>query len=195
MNTFDLPSPMNERKQKGIDPENGIKICVLGGGAVGKSSLTIQFLDKTFEDEYDPTVENSYNTKVTIKNNSFYVNILDTAGQDEYKPLMDTWIKNSDGFIFCYDITNPSSIEELKEIMEKVQRHKGDELIVPNLPFVPSVIVGCKCDLKGKSDRIIDIKSAFKITEDYLFTETTMSKNLKDVEFCLETSAKGEEIS
>lgn len=33
------------------------KLVVVGGGGVGKSALTIQFVQSHFVDEYDPTIE------------------------------------------------------------------------------------------------------------------------------------------
>lgn len=35
------------------------KLVVVGGGGVGKSALTIQFIQSHFVDEYDPTIEDS----------------------------------------------------------------------------------------------------------------------------------------
>ena len=39
------------------------KIVVLGSGGVGKSALTVQFIEGVFVDKYDPTIEYSYNIK------------------------------------------------------------------------------------------------------------------------------------
>ena len=36
------------------------KLVIVGGGGVGKSALTIQFIQNHFIDEYDPTIEDSY---------------------------------------------------------------------------------------------------------------------------------------
>ena len=33
------------------------KVVVVGGGAVGKSCLTLQFIQGAFVDSYDPTIE------------------------------------------------------------------------------------------------------------------------------------------
>ena len=44
------------------------KLVVMGGGAVGKSSLTIQLVANHFVEEYDPTIEDSYRKQVHIGN-------------------------------------------------------------------------------------------------------------------------------
>lgn len=36
------------------------KLVVVGDGGVGKSALTIQFFQKIFVSDYDPTIEDSY---------------------------------------------------------------------------------------------------------------------------------------
>ena len=36
------------------------KLVVIGVGGVGKSALTIQFVQKMFVQDYDPTIEDSY---------------------------------------------------------------------------------------------------------------------------------------
>ena len=36
------------------------KLVVVGDGGVGKSALTIQFFQKLFVTDYDPTIEDSY---------------------------------------------------------------------------------------------------------------------------------------
>ena len=43
------------------------QIVMLGSGAVGKSSLTIRFVNNTFVDDYDPTIEDSYRKMVSVK--------------------------------------------------------------------------------------------------------------------------------
>jgi len=43
------------------------KLVVVGGGGVGKSALTIQFIQSHFVDEYDPTIEDSYFKKYTFE--------------------------------------------------------------------------------------------------------------------------------
>ncbi|KAJ2412090.1 RAS1 protein, partial [Coemansia sp. RSA 2531] len=61
------------------------KLVVVGGGGVGKSALTIQFIQSHFVDEYDPTIEDSYRKQCTIDNETAMLDVLDTAGQEEYR--------------------------------------------------------------------------------------------------------------
>ena len=52
---------------------------------MGKSALTIQFVQSHFVDEYDPTIEDSYRKQCVIDDVSAWLDVLDTAGQDEYR--------------------------------------------------------------------------------------------------------------
>lgn len=56
-----------------------INVVMLGGGAVGKSSITVQFCYKKFEETYDPTLEDSYKTKITIDGKTVDLCIIDTG--------------------------------------------------------------------------------------------------------------------
>ena len=58
------------------------KLVVVGGGGVGKSALTIQFIQSHFVDEYDPTIEDSYRKQCVIDEEVALLDILDTAGQE-----------------------------------------------------------------------------------------------------------------
>lgn len=79
------------------------KMVVLGSGAVGKSALTIRLVTQNFLKEYDPTIEDNYNKTITVDNTPAHLDILDTAGQDEYLQMQDQWMREGKG-----NITSPS---------------------------------------------------------------------------------------
>ena len=66
---------------------NGYKLVVVGAGGVGKSALTIQLIQNQFMEEYDPTIEDSYRKQVVVDKAACYLDILDTAGQEEYSAM------------------------------------------------------------------------------------------------------------
>eukprot|EP00490_Sorites_sp_Unknown_P007071 CAMPEP_0114656500 /NCGR_PEP_ID=MMETSP0191-20121206/12423_1 /TAXON_ID=126664 /ORGANISM="Sorites sp." /LENGTH=80 /DNA_ID=CAMNT_0001873811 /DNA_START=37 /DNA_END=276 /DNA_ORIENTATION=- len=75
----------------GDDKEKEYKIVVLGGGGVGKSALTIRLVNDNFLEEYDPTIEDSYRKQCDIDGTPCMLDILDTAGQDDFAALRDAW--------------------------------------------------------------------------------------------------------
>eukprot|EP00325_Prymnesiales_sp_UTEX-LB-985_P014911 CAMPEP_0174747028 /NCGR_PEP_ID=MMETSP1094-20130205/90343_1 /TAXON_ID=156173 /ORGANISM="Chrysochromulina brevifilum, Strain UTEX LB 985" /LENGTH=186 /DNA_ID=CAMNT_0015951835 /DNA_START=55 /DNA_END=615 /DNA_ORIENTATION=+ len=117
------------------------KLVVVGGGGVGKSALTIQLIQNHFVDEYDPTIEDSYRKQVTIDEETCLLDILDTAGQEEYSAMRDQYMRSGQGFLCVYSITKRDSFEEIAAFRDHILRVKDAEK-------VPMVIVGNKSDLE-----------------------------------------------
>ena len=63
------------------------KIVMLGTGAVGKSCLTLRFIQGSFVNRYDPTIEDSYRKHFEVGGRVRVLDVLDTAGQDDYSAL------------------------------------------------------------------------------------------------------------
>jgi len=61
-----------------------VKICMLGGAAVGKSCLTVRFAEGVFDDELSSTIGASFLTKdvITKTGTLYHLQIWDTAGQE-----------------------------------------------------------------------------------------------------------------
>ena len=117
------------------------KLVIVGGGGVGKSALTIQLIQNHFIDEYDPTIEDSYRKQVTIDDETCLLDILDTAGQEEYSAMRDQYMRTGQGFLCTYAITSRSSFDEITSFREQILRVKDEDK-------VPMVLVGNKCDLE-----------------------------------------------
>jgi GTPase KRas len=120
------------------------KLVIVGGGGVGKSALTIQLIQNHFIDEYDPTIEDSYRKQVTIDNETCLLDILDTAGQEEYSAMRDQYMRTGQGFICVYAITSRSSFDEISSFREQILRVKDE------LDKVPMVVAANKCDLESE---------------------------------------------
>lgn len=117
------------------------KLVVVGGGGVGKSALTIQLIQSHFVDEYDPTIEDSYRKQCTIDGEQVLLDVLDTAGQEEYSAMREQYMRTGEGFLLVYSITSRNSLEELQSFYEQILRVKDAD-------HVPVIVVGNKCDLE-----------------------------------------------
>lgn len=117
------------------------KLVVVGGGGVGKSALTIQLIQSHFVDEYDPTIEDSYRKQCTIDGEQVVLDILDTAGQEEYLAMREQYMRTGEGFLLVYAINFRNSLEELQTFYEQIIRVKDTD-------DVPVLIVGNKSDLE-----------------------------------------------
>ena len=120
------------------------KVVIVGGGGVGKSALTIQLIQNHFINEYDPTIEDSYRKQVMIDNEVCLLDILDTAGQDEYSAMRDQYMRTGQGFLCAYSITSRASFDEISSFREQILRVKDEER------WVPMVLVANKCDLENE---------------------------------------------
>eukprot|EP01103_Thecamoeba_quadrilineata_P006312 TRINITY_DN16037_c0_g1_i1.p1 TRINITY_DN16037_c0_g1~~TRINITY_DN16037_c0_g1_i1.p1 ORF type:complete len:205 (-),score=38.49 TRINITY_DN16037_c0_g1_i1:177-740(-) len=116
------------------------KVVIVGGGAVGKSSLTMQFISNQFVDEYDPTIEDSYRTQLTVDGNPVVLDLLDTAGQEELSAMRDSYMRAGKGFLIVYSITARNSWEEALQMRAKI-------LEVKDADEFPMVVCGNKKDL------------------------------------------------
>ncbi|CAO3647980.1 unnamed protein product [Mucor hiemalis] len=80
------------------------KIVVLGDGGVGKTALTIQLCLNHFvevNNTYDPTIEDSYRKQVVIDDYPCVLEVLDTAGQEEYTALRTNGFEMEKDFPLC----------------------------------------------------------------------------------------------
>ena len=83
------------------------KIVFSGGGGVGKSNITMRIINGEFKDYYDPTIEDSYmKDNYMVDEEPISLEIMDTAGQDTFLAMRNTYYHNMDGFIFVYSITD-----------------------------------------------------------------------------------------
>src|SRR3954467_14324927 len=81
-------------------------VVVLGSGGVGKSALTVQFVSNTFIEKYDPTIEDFYRKEIEVDGQPCVLEILDTAGTEQFASMRDLYIKNGQGFVVVYSITS-----------------------------------------------------------------------------------------
>lgn len=65
---------------------------------VGKSSLTYRFINYEAPEDHDPTIEDKFMTVNDLDGKSVTVNILDTAGQDDYQGLLILGLTMERGF-------------------------------------------------------------------------------------------------
>lgn len=133
------------------------KLVVVGAGGVGKSALTIQLIQNHFVDEYDPTIEDSYRKQVVIDGETCLLDILDTAGQEEYSAMRDQYMRTGEGFLCVFAINNTKSFEDVHHYREQINRVKDSD-------DVPMVLVGNKCDLPS---RTVDTKQAQDLAKSY----------------------------
>jgi len=116
------------------------KIIMVGAGGVGKSALTLQYMYGDFIEEYDPTKADSYRKKVVNDGEECFIDILDTAGQEEYAAIRDNYYRSGEGFMCVFSITEAESFAQSQELRDQICRILDNE-------DIPLLLVGNKCDL------------------------------------------------
>jgi len=119
------------------------KVIMVGSGGVGKSALTLQFMYDEFVEDYEPTKADSYRKKILLDGEEVQIDILDTAGQEDYAAIRDNYFRSGEGFLCIFSITEDESFQATQEFREQILRVKNDD----NIPFL---LVGNKCDLEEK---------------------------------------------
>jgi GTPase KRas protein len=118
------------------------KVVLLGGGGVGKSAITLRMVTDNFLDDYDPTIEDNYIKTVVVDGIPVTLDILDTAGQEEFGSMQDQWIRDGMGFLLVYSVIHRQTFPKVTQLFDKIKRIKDD------LPKVPIVMIGNKIDMK-----------------------------------------------
>ncbi|CAI7993557.1 Ras-related protein Rap-2a [Geodia barretti] len=119
------------------------KVVVLGSGGVGKSALTVQFVSGHFVEKYDPTIEDFYRKEIDVDGSPAVLEILDTAGTEQFASMRDLYIKNGQGFLLVYSIINAQTFIDVQPLRDQIARVKGGF----NSPIV---LVGNKCDMASE---------------------------------------------
>ncbi|KAJ3428112.1 ras-like protein [Anaeramoeba flamelloides] len=149
-------------------------IVLLGGGSVGKSCLTIQYLQGRFVQDYDPTVEESYTKITVIDNKPATLQLFDTAGQTEFRTVENLHVQKGDAFLLVFSLTSRTSFAAIRKIHDRIKKIKETS--------VPILVVGNKSDLT--SERLISREgaeeAAKKMGIPYLETSAKTGENVTE---------------
>ncbi|GLV41898.1 Ras oncogene at 64B [Carabus blaptoides fortunei] len=117
-----------------------VKLVVVGDGGVGKSAITIQFFQKLFVTDYDPTIEDSYIQHTEVDGEWCILDVLDTAGQEEFSAMREQYMRKGDGFLLVYSVTDKQSYENIVNFHTQILRVKDRDVY-------PMLLVANKVDL------------------------------------------------
>uniref|UniRef100_A0A8C6QU74 Uncharacterized protein n=1 Tax=Nannospalax galili TaxID=1026970 RepID=A0A8C6QU74_NANGA len=97
-----------------------LALVVLGSGGVGKSALTVQFVQEISVEKYDPTIEDSYRKQAEVDAQQCMLEILNTAGMEQFTAMRDLYMKNGQSFVLVYSITAQSIFNDLQDLREQI---------------------------------------------------------------------------
>ena len=152
------------------------KVCLLGDGAVGKTSLIRKYVYDDFDDKYLMTIGAKI-TKKTMKvgldeeiNLTMMVN--DIVGQVEFERLHKQYYRGSKGGLFVCDMTRKDTLERVEWWLDSFRDVAGD---------VPVILLGNKVDLKEQHEVTYEdmAKFAKKFNCPYFLTSAKTGENVE----------------
>lgn len=85
----------------------------------------------------------SYRKQCVIDEEVALLDVLDTAGQEEYSAMREQYMRTGEGFLLVYSITSRQSFDEILVFQQQILRVKDKD-------YFPIIVVGNKCDLEGE---------------------------------------------
>lgn len=136
---------------------NPYKLVIFGSASVGKSAITLRFVSDSFSKDYLPTIEDCFRAPCEVDGETAMLDILDTAGMEDYNALRDQWVQEGNAFLLVYSVTSRASFEDLKNFR--------DRIFLANDGDVAIVLVGNKIDLKDQ--RVISTEEGRALAQRY----------------------------
>ena len=120
------------------------KVILIGHFGVGKTSLVQQFVHSRFSEKYLTTIGVKIDKKIVeFDGRQMTLLIWDVAGETEQKKVPQSYLLGAHGVIYVFDLTRPSTYENLSEQIDYVKKL---------LPQAPIQILGNKKDLLSSDE-------------------------------------------
>ena len=173
---------MDEIRRQEMDPnlrgEVKLKVCLIGDGGVGKTSLIRRFVFSEFDERYLYTLGTNVSKKeVTLvwkgQEVKATLTVWDIMGQKSLRHLFaESYFKEADGGIAVCDSTRSGTLDDLTEWIEKMFSVSGE---------VPIAILANKMDLKNEIRIEERALAEFAAAHDapYLFTSAKTGENVE----------------
>mmetsp|Transcript_19281 Transcript_19281/g.54120 ORF Transcript_19281/g.54120 Transcript_19281/m.54120 type:complete len:186 (-) Transcript_19281:197-754(-) len=146
------------------------KIVVLGFQGVGKSAVVVRFVDDMFADSYSPTIANAFQKNLRFRGQDYQMEIIDTAGQDEFSPFHQNHALDVHGYVLVYSVASRQTFECIRGLNDKILDSCGCDK-------VPRILVGNKTDLMV--ERQVSVEEGRRLAEELgtAFIECSAKKN------------------
>lgn len=124
------------------------KICLLGDGAVGKTSLIRRYVYDFFDDKYIKTIGTKVTKKTLTLSDKLTLTLLiyDILGQKDYERLHKLYYRGSSGALVVSDVTREDTLENMSHWAKSLRDGVGD---------IPLVFICNKTDLKKTTTKAI----------------------------------------
>jgi small GTP-binding protein len=136
-------------------PDYVLKLCLLGDGNVGKTSLVYRYIENRFSKDFKSTLGVNLLKKKIILDARYTgktcsLQIWDLGGQKAYRKLRKLYLEGSQGALVVFDLTSFSSFQNLDDWIQSLIEIRGKN--------VPMILIGNKLDLEEQ--RVISEEEA-----------------------------------
>ena len=139
------------------------KIIFVGDAGVGKTTLISRIMDNPFSDVYEPSIGVDFMSKsIKYRGQNIKLQMWDTAGQEKYKGLIPSYVRNSSIVFVVYDVSTKSSFDNVPKWISFIRSIENTTL----------VLCGNKTDLE-KREVTKEEGEAFAQKESLAFFETS----------------------
>ncbi|PIK35671.1 putative ras-related protein, partial [Apostichopus japonicus] len=135
--------PKKKKMSKTKQQQTDIHKVIMVGMEGRQVCPDLQFMYDEFIEDYEPTKADSYRKKVTLDGDEVQIDILDTAGQEDYAAIRDNYFRSGEGFLCVFSITEQESFATTTEFREQILRVKHNK----SEDQIPFLLVGNKADL------------------------------------------------
>ena len=141
------------------------KILLLGESCVGKTCILLKYVEGTFSQNICSTIGVDFMEKIIdYGDTKAHLQIWDTSGQEKYKSIGLNFLRNADGVILVFDLTQKDTFEQMKQWLNDVNEICDD---------VKIIILGNKSDLKDERKVEEEIANNFAEKLNYKYFETS----------------------
>ena len=118
-----------------------LKIILSGNVAVGKTSIIERYINGSFQEKYNSTIQAEYKTKIINEdeNTSLRLNIWDTAGQEKFKSITRQFYRDSHGAIIVFDLTKKDTFDDVNNWIKEIKNNGNTDTVI--------MVLGNKSDL------------------------------------------------
>jgi small GTP-binding protein len=142
-----------------------LKVCVVGEGAVGKTSLIIRYTEGHFRESYLMTVGTSFAVKeIDFGDTLVRLQLWDLAGQPHFSSVRPVFYRGSAGAMLVYDVTRRESFDSIMEWYSEVSQVTGK---------LTSVLLANKVDLTDQRQVSMEEGMAFAEQHGWTYFETS----------------------
>ena len=161
---------MSKKQKKEI--VDSMRVISLGDSGTGKTSIINRYAKNIFEENPYSTIGiNFIVKKIKFKDgNTISLKLIDTGGQEKYRALGKSYIKNADAVLFVFAFNDKDSFDNIEEWINLFKKNHSDE------DYIPMYLVGNKTDLERKVSN--DLINQFKeVNKGFKYYETSTKEN------------------